>query len=255
MNNLAIANIDAGSLPSLVRKAASQLASAETAAEVLEARDSASLAYDAAKRAARVLKAKAAHDEVIAAVRRSQADALEIEAMASKRLADEYDAAQERGEIAKAGNPNFSGMEKLPSGLDLVSPKALHEARAIRDAEVVEPGIVRRTLDEAIERGDEPTKARMREAVIDAAERALRGGGARNDRRNPYYQKPSAARAAWLHASGECRSFAEWATEENLRLALAGREEEDAAQRDRDDAAVRRGVAAFNKLAEGIDAK
>jgi hypothetical protein len=37
-----------------------------------------------------------------AAVHRAQADALEIEAKAKRRLADEYDAAQERGEVADA---------------------------------------------------------------------------------------------------------------------------------------------------------
>lgn len=37
------------------------------------------------------------HDEVISTGYRAQADALEIESMAKRRLADEYDAAQERG--------------------------------------------------------------------------------------------------------------------------------------------------------------
>jgi len=37
-------------------------------------------------------------DELIAKVHRAQADALEIEATAKRRLADEYDVAQERGE-------------------------------------------------------------------------------------------------------------------------------------------------------------
>jgi len=74
---------------------------------------------------------------------------MEIIAGAKRRLADEYDAAQERGEIAKAGNPNFSEMEKLPGWRDAEIPaKDLHEARQIRDAEVAEPGIVRRVLDE-----------------------------------------------------------------------------------------------------------
>ena len=39
----------------------------------------------------------AAHDDVLGAVYRAQADALMIEARAKMRLADEYDAAQERG--------------------------------------------------------------------------------------------------------------------------------------------------------------
>jgi hypothetical protein len=52
-------------------------------------------------------------------------------------------------EIAKAGNPNFSEMEKLPGWRDAeILAKDLHEARQIRNAEVAEPGIERRVLDE-----------------------------------------------------------------------------------------------------------
>jgi hypothetical protein len=40
--------------------------------------------YDAAKKAARLGKAKQAHDELIAAAYRAQADALEIEAQAKR---------------------------------------------------------------------------------------------------------------------------------------------------------------------------
>jgi hypothetical protein len=41
---------------------------------------------------------------LIAAAHRAQADALEIEAQAKRRLADEYDAAQDRGEVAVRGS-------------------------------------------------------------------------------------------------------------------------------------------------------
>ncbi len=43
---------------------------------------------------------------MIAAAHRAQADALEIEAAAKRRLADEYDAAQETGEVAGPGKPS-----------------------------------------------------------------------------------------------------------------------------------------------------
>jgi hypothetical protein len=152
------------SLPALVRRAADTLASATTAAEVLEARRQASDAYDASKKAARFAKAKKAHDDVIAVVHRSQADALEIEAAAKRRLADEYDAAQERGEVAKPGtNQHQEGVSDgntLPSAAELgLTRKDIHDARAIRNAEAAEPGIVRATLDSLIEAGEEPTKA------------------------------------------------------------------------------------------------
>ncbi len=48
---LAISETPAASLPALVQRAAAQLAGASTAAEVLDARDIARIAYDAAKSA------------------------------------------------------------------------------------------------------------------------------------------------------------------------------------------------------------
>lgn len=160
--------IPSAGLPGLVERAASALANARTSAEILEAREKAGIAYDAAKRAGRLAKAKAAHDELIAAIHRTQADALEIEAAAKRRLADEYDAAQERGEVATRGGER-SGREHstpAPSAADIgLSRKDIHEARQLRDAENADPGVIRRTLDERIERGEEPTKAAIREAI------------------------------------------------------------------------------------------
>lgn len=152
------------SLPSLVQRAASQLASASTAAEVLEARDMAGVAYTAAKSAARLAKAKGAADELIAKAHRAQADALEIEAMAKRRLADEIDAAQACGEINRHGGDRKT-IKFESSKLESLSPDQIHEARQIRDAEEAQPGIVRATLDAALEAGEEPTKAAVRSAI------------------------------------------------------------------------------------------
>lgn len=179
-SNLAVVADPVASLPALIDRAVAALSSARTSAEVLEARDLAGLAYDAAKRTARIATAKRAHDSVIAAAHRTQADALEIEAQAKRRLADEYDAAQERGEVAKAGD-NQHNKEVVPSGNDLgLSRKDIHEARAIRDAEESEPGIVRRTLDEAIEAGEEPTRARVKRAVKAKSRRPRKPNGHKN---------------------------------------------------------------------------
>jgi hypothetical protein len=158
----------ASSLPQLVDHAAAALSNARTAAEVLEAKDIATFAYDTAKRAARLAKAKGAHDELIAAAHRAQADALEIEAQAKRRLADEYDSAQERGEVQTLGRPkNLPNEKNSPaSAADLgLSHKDIHEARVVRDAEQAEPGIVRRTLDEELASGKEPTRAAVRRAT------------------------------------------------------------------------------------------
>ena len=86
---------------------------------------------------------------------------MEIEAQAKRRLADEYDAAQARGEIRSNGERSFSAPEKV-SGAQLISPKALHKARQLRDAEAADPGVIRRTLDARLAEGQEPTKAAVR---------------------------------------------------------------------------------------------
>lgn len=151
------------SLPALVERAASHLASAKDSAEVLEARDMAGIAYTAAKAAARLAKAKGAFDDVIVKVWRAQADALQIEAMANRRIADEYDAAQERGEVkANGGDRTVPIANSADIGL---SRKDIHEARQIRDAEEAQPGIIRKTLDASLDAGEEPTKAAVRRAV------------------------------------------------------------------------------------------
>lgn len=142
------------------------MAEARTSGEVLEARDAAQVALDAAKSAARMARAKKAHDDVLAATYRAQGDALAIQARAKMRLADEYDAAQERGEIAKAGKPNSSFTEELPSAIDIgLTHKEVHEARQLRDAELQSPGVIDAAIYERVERGEEPTKTAIKQAA------------------------------------------------------------------------------------------
>lgn len=153
-------------LPTLIDRATAALDSARSSAEVLEARDMARVAYDAAKSAARMARAKQAHDSLIADVHRAQANALAIRARAEMRLAEEYDAAKDRGEVAAAGHNQHT--EVLPTGKDLgLSYKDIHEARQLRDAEREEPGLIRRALDAMIDRGEEPTRAALKREVID----------------------------------------------------------------------------------------
>ncbi len=159
-------------LATLVDRAREALLNARSSAEVLDVRDEASHIYDAAKKAARLSKAKGAADDLIKTAYRVQADALDIEAGAKRRLADEYDAAQERGEVAQIGDnlPSVPKQNAKPTAADIgISRKEIHEARIIRDAERVDPGIVRRTVDAAIASGKEPTKAGVRRAVLETA--------------------------------------------------------------------------------------
>lgn len=162
MNDLS--DVKLNTLPSLIDRAAGALTSARDSAEVLEARDLARVAYDAAKSAGRMMRARQAHEAIIAAVYRAQADALLIEARAKMRLADEYDAAQQRGEVKRLGG-DTSGVEysNTASAADLgLRRDEIHEARQIRDAEASDPGKAERALNQMVEAGEEPTKAKLR---------------------------------------------------------------------------------------------
>ena len=175
MTAVCVVNAEVHDLRALVDRAASILANARSSAEIHDARDVAGFAYDVAKRAARFSRAKVAHDVLIAAAHRAQADALEIEAAAKRRLADEYDAAQARGEVA-AGRPKSleDGKSFQATASDLgLRHDQIHDARLIRDAEAADPGIVRRTLDEKLQRGEEPTRSAVRRAAEDRLQRSL----------------------------------------------------------------------------------
>jgi hypothetical protein len=213
-------------------------------------------AYDAAKKAARLSKAKGTHDTLIAAAHRAQADALEIGAQAKRRLADEYDAAQERGEVAgpsdRHSNSRAEANKATATEIGLTH-KEIHDARIIRDADAADPGIVRRVLDDKLERGEEPTRAAVREAVIDAAMRGLRGQRAPS-RKNPLYVPPTPAGAAWTNVYGTARTFVEWATDANLKLVIAGLHERDDSQAS-NIRAVRDCADILNTIVEQIDAQ
>ncbi|WP_123194477.1 hypothetical protein [Pannonibacter phragmitetus] len=257
MSQLAPLSAPSQDLPSLIDRAASMLSGAKTAAEVLEAREVAGLAYDVAKRAARLQRAKTAHDDLVAAAHRAQAHALEIEARAKRRLADEYDAAQARGEVKRNGGDRSSVEDhNTASTADLgLRRDQIHEARQFRDAEAADPGIVRRTLDDRLERGEEPTRAALRKMVVDAAMRGLRPQRSAS-RRNPLYVPPTPEQAAWRHVTGTFRAFAEWASDENLALARKGmREARDTPFHDLDATAIAQGSAAFTTIKEWFDAR
>jgi hypothetical protein len=257
MNALApIQHEDITSLPALVDRASSALVNARTAAEVLEARDMADFAYDVAKRTARLKKAKGAHDELIAAAHRAQAGALEIEAQAKRRLADEYDAAQQQGEVQRHGGDrtsNLSDGKVAPATSDIgLTYKEIHEARQIRDAEEAEPGIVRRVLDEHLERGDEPTKAALRKVVLEAAMRGLRGGSGRKKPVNPFHE-PNPAFDAIALVNGCCTDIAEAFDRLGAQFILSGCVSPD--MRESSIERITRGRNVLNLILEAADAQ
>jgi hypothetical protein len=159
-------------LPVLIDQATAALANARTSAEVLEARDMARVAYDAAKSAGRMARAKQAHDSLVAEVHRAQGRALAIRARAEMRLAEEYDAAQDRGEVATGNRSRDFGVAvdnaKPATAADLgLRRDEIHAARRLRDAEAADPGTIGRAINGLLERGEEPTRAALHREVID----------------------------------------------------------------------------------------
>ena len=93
--------------------------------------------------------------------------------IAMRRLADEYDAAQDRGEVAGHGGARNSNLpdekvEPLSTAAVIgLSHKDIHDAWQVRDAEQASPGIVRRSLDTLVAAKVEPTRAAVAR-LIDA---------------------------------------------------------------------------------------
>jgi hypothetical protein len=168
-----ITTVEPERLAALITRAAAALARATTAAEILDATNQAKIVYEAAKAAARLAKAKEAHDEIVAACRKAMADALVIEAQAQCRLADEYDAAQERGEVKTPGQPHKKRIIPNENNSSTVTDigltsKQIHEARIVRDAEKKKPGLVKQTIEAKLKAGSEPLRADVRRAAKEA---------------------------------------------------------------------------------------
>ena len=154
----------------LVASAAKRLATATDAAGVLEARQEAGVAYTAARTAARLAKAKRAHQDVVAAAHHVAADALDIEALAERKLAEQYDRARKAGEVRQHGGDRSKSPDQgldRPTMADLgLDSRVISRGRALNDIEAEDPGVVRRTLDEALAQGEAPTREDIRRLAI-----------------------------------------------------------------------------------------
>ena len=126
-------------LPSLIDRAASALSGARSSAEVLEARDLARVAYDAAKSAGRLRKRQRPRmDEVLSAVFSRTGRRGHYRGPRPPRcgLADEYDAAQDRGEVMGSSRSCVGDDNAPPTTAELgLRRDEIHEARKLRDAE------------------------------------------------------------------------------------------------------------------------
>jgi hypothetical protein len=68
-------------------------------------------------------------------------------------------------------------------------------------------------------------ETQLRQVAAEVAERALRRGGSSSPRKSPHCEPPSKAGAAWTHLCGVARAFVDWATPENIALAITGLKE------------------------------
>lgn len=153
-------------LPAIINDTQQMLDRARTSAEVLEVRDQARMAYAIAKEQSRMEKASRAHADICNTATRLIGAAALLEARANIKLAEEYDAAKDKGEVAVAGSNQHSN-EVVVNANDLgIRRDQIHHARKLRDAELESPGILDRTVNDLIERGEEPTKAAIMREVL-----------------------------------------------------------------------------------------
>ncbi|MFD1328274.1 hypothetical protein [Mycoplana ramosa] len=167
---------DVSALPSMIAAASARLARAKEPAEILIAREAAGVVFDAARRAARLARATKSHHEIVDLARRAQIDALEIEAMADARLADEVDQAQQDGGFCR-GRPSGDSRTLADFGL---SRKQVFVARSMRALISKHPKALRAALEDLLQSGAEPTRAYLRSALKGLSPRSNRNA-ARGD--------------------------------------------------------------------------
>ena len=144
------------SLPALIDRARSRLAEARTSAEVLEARAAAKAALHYAK--------------LLEAANETQADCLSMIKRAELRMADEIDAAQQRGEVARA-DAHGRGIQSSVRGADTrpatyeelgLTRQRVAEWRELRDAG---ESVIDDAIQAALDEGRAPTNADVQRAV------------------------------------------------------------------------------------------
>ncbi|MHB2265016.1 SAM-dependent methyltransferase [Aliihoeflea sp. PC F10.4] len=190
--NAPVAISDASDIAAVVMRARALLDDGD----VIAARLLAVGAYDQAKAAAGFADRFGAAERLVEKARRLQGDALLIESRAKMRIADEYDAAQERGDVRKPGQRG-----KAVADDDSISPaksediglsrQEIHEARKLRDAERGAPGIVERAIQARLEAGLEPTRASLKANIGTKS-------GTKEERGDNFYETPVEATRALL---------------------------------------------------------
>ena len=167
-------------LPALIDRARHRLAEARTSAEVLEARAAA--------------KAVLHYAKLQRAAIETQADCLSMIKRAEIRMADEIDAAQESGELARHGGDRkarikVQGSDFEPATFDdlRISKQRVAEWRDLRDAG---EHVIDEAIEAALDEGRAPTDADVQRAVKGGHHRTRFTG------ENEWYTPPEYVEAA-----------------------------------------------------------
>lgn len=167
----------------------------------------ASVSYDQAKAAGDSAERVKASRELVDRSRRMQAEALKIESYCYCAMADAVDAAQARGEVARAGRPkNISG-ENIFSLADVgLDAAKLHGARKIRDKVRENPDFVEVVVEARLSEGLEPSRASMKKAARHAVGTKT---ATKEERGADLYESPIEAMRTLLALESFCRNVLE----------------------------------------------
>ncbi|WP_137136579.1 hypothetical protein [Rhizobium sp. FKY42] len=104
--------------------------------------------------------------EALAACYRIQGDALELVSRSEIRIADEWDRLAAEGKVARGRPKKSVGDDNALTALSIgLRRDQIHAARKLRDRETLEPGFIRRSIDNLIAQGLAPSKSGISHAI------------------------------------------------------------------------------------------
>jgi hypothetical protein len=162
-------------LPAIIHSIDNRIAKASTINEIKAIKIEIAKYLDDEKRTERLVKAKKASEEAKQELYFIRAELIKRKMMADIRIADEYDAAQCRGEVAGHGGArNFKvaacDLEKITLTDVNLTKQEIYDARQARNAEKIKPGITNEILVQQIKKDRSPTEAELRRAYRTAIE-------------------------------------------------------------------------------------
>lgn len=143
-----------------IGKAKALLETAKTIGDVREAQLVVKVAHDMAKQ---VAKSPLASSEIKAEARQQMGEALKTERRAERRMADEVDMAQERGELPAKGQ-HKAHVQNVDMNDVGITKQEVSRARKARDFDSVCPNVYDAAVDKAVEDG-KVTKAEIERNV------------------------------------------------------------------------------------------